>query len=493
MKPGNLLTVHVWAALFCLQACAPAWSMDLLQSYEAAVAQDATLQASRAGTDARRERLPQTDAQMLPNLSLGVSRTHNELESTVPNFLGKPVTSNTEYYSSNQTLTLRQTLFNRYRVADQQQAKAQVEDAEAMYERDLQNLAVRVSGAYFEALMADDQMSLVLAQKAAVTVQLDAARKRFATGAGTRTDIDEAQAALDLNAAQELEAHQNMSFTRRQLQALVDQPLGELSRLDAKRMKLLSLSLDGMPEWTERAERNSPEMRSLKAQIEAARQEVEKAKAGHYPTLEAIAQLSRSESDSVTNINSRYNNSSVGLQLSVPIYAGGYVNSTVRQALAEQTRAEFALEALRRDLGVRVHREFRGVTEGVLKVRALEQAVRSSEQLALSNRRSFEAGSRTLNDTLNAEQQRVSALRDLALARYTHLLSRVRLQALAGGTTVNVMEEINGWLVPRAMSNLGEPGKGLPVVAKSQWAAATNYGVHMSASTAPKSGAIPGD
>ena len=120
----------------------------------------------------------------------------------------------------------------------------------------------------------------------------------------------------------------------------------------------------------------------------------------------------------------------------------------VRQAAAESLRAEETLEATRRDLALRMQREFRGVTEGVLRVRALEQAVRSAEQVALSNRRSFEAGSRTLNDSLNAEQQKATAQRDLAQARLVYLISRVRLQALTGGEKTEVIDEINRWLKP---------------------------------------------
>lgn len=462
------LRVPLSAALICVTLCTPAWPLDLSQSYRAALAQDPSILATQAGTEARRERLPQARAHLLPNLAFSLSRNHNALESTVPNLLGKPVTSNNDYLSGSQALTLRQTLYNRYQLADHRQAQAQVDDAEAILERELQSLAVRVSGAYFDALLSGDQLALVLAQKVAVTRQLDAARKRFGAGVGTRTDIDEAQAALDLNLAQELEAQQNMAFTRRQLQTLVDRPIDELATLDASRMALLPPMPDRLAHWTERAEATSPEIRSLQAQREATRLEIEKADAGHYPTLDVVAQLSRSDSDSVTSINNRYNNRTIGLQLNVPIFSGGYVGSTVRQAQADLTRTGHALEAMRRDLGVRVHREFRGVTEGVLKVRALEQAVRSSAQLVLSNQRSFEAGSRTLVDTLNAEHQLVSAQRDLALARYTYLLSRVRLQAPTGGATGEVIEEINGWLQPRVggaavgtvVGNVGGPSTG---------------------------------
>ena len=442
----NRSTLSLVAALVCAPLCTSTWALDLSQAYQAAMEQDASLRAARASTAARSERIPQTRAQLLPNLSASASRNRNALDSTEPGLFGTPVTTSRNYNSSSAALTLRQPLFRKYQMADYRQAQAQVEDANAILEREIQNVGVRVSGAYFEALLTADQLALVLSQKTAYTSQLDAAKKRFSAGSGTRTDIDEAQAALDLNVAQELEARQNMDFTRRQLQTLVNQPVDSLATLDAGKLVLGPPVPNRLEDWTERTEAGSPEIRSLKAQVEAARHEVEKAEAGHYPTLDAIAQLTRNESDTVTSVNNRYTNKSIGLQLSVPLFAGGYVNSTIRQALADQERAEQLLEALRRDLGVRVHKEFRGVTEGVLQVRALEQAVRSTEQVTLSNRRSFEAGSRTLNDTLNAEQQKVSAQRDLAQARYLYLISRVRLQALAGGPKTEVIDEINAWL-----------------------------------------------
>ncbi|MDR6454099.1 TolC family outer membrane protein [Variovorax paradoxus] len=427
--------------------CGPAWSLDLSQAYGEALAQDSTIRAVRAATDARRERLPQARAQLLPNLSASVSRYRNWLERTSPDASGQLVTANLRYTSSSEALTLRQPLFRMYQMADYRQAQAQVDDAEATLEHETQNVGVRVSGAYFEALLAEEHLALVLAQKTAYTTQFDAAQKRLGAGFGTRTDIDEARAALDLNLAQELEARQNLDFTRRQIQSLVNRPIDRLAPLDSSRMRLVRPSPDRLEDWVEQAEINSPELQSLVAQVEAARYELEKAQAGHYPTLDAIAQWSRNDSDTINNIKTRYSNKSIGLQLSIPLYSGGHVSSTVRQAIAGQQRAEEALEALRRDLGVRLHREFRGVTEGVLRVRALEQAVRSAEQVVISNRRSFEAGSRTLPDVLNAEQQKVSAQRDLAQARFVYLMSRIRLQALAGGAKAEVIDEINGWLV----------------------------------------------
>lgn len=422
------------------------WALNLSQAFDAALQNDATIKAARAATEARQERIPQSRSQLLPNIALSASRNRNELQNTVPNLLGDPVTSNSNYASGNTALTLRQPLYRRAQWVDYQQAQFQVEDANAVLERETQNLAVRVGGAYFEALQADAQLQLILAQKTAYTSQLDAARKRFVGGSGTRTDIDEAQAALDLNVALELEARQNIAFTRRQLQVMTGSPVTELAGVDPARLRLAPPNPNQLEDWVERAQAQSPEMASLKAQLEAARLEVEKAQSGHYPTLDATAQWSRSESENVTNVNSTYINRSIGVQLNIPLYGGGYTQSQTRQALADQERATQALEAMRQDIAVRVHREFRGVTEGVLKVRALEQAVRSTEQVVISNRRSYEAGARTLNDTLNAEQQHVSARKDLSQARLLYLISHIRLLALTGAANVDSLREINAWL-----------------------------------------------
>lgn len=423
-----------------------AWPMDLLQAYEAAKVQDANILATRAATQAGRERLPQAKAQLLPSVGLSFSSNRNQLSSTTPNFLGQEQTTDTNYPSSNQTLTVRQPLFRAQLTSQYRQAKALVDDAEASLAQEEQNLVVRVSAAYFEALLTYEQLALVLAQQSFNKTQLDAARKIFAAGTGIRTDVDEAQARLDMSLALEIEARQNVTYTLQQLQLLVNQPVDQLEKLDVAKLELLDLQPVRLDSWIERAELNSPQLRSLKAQFEVAREEVVKARAGHYPTLDAVAQWSRSNSETVTNLQSRYTNTSIGLQLNIPIYSGGAVNSLVRQALANQERAEQGLEGTRRELGVRVNKEFRGVTESLPKIRALEQAVLSSDQLVLSSRRSLQAGSRTVIDVLNAEQQRMVVMRDLAQARYLYLISRIRLLALVGGADVEAVLTVNRML-----------------------------------------------
>lgn len=450
MKPRlltHLLTRSLALAGLVSALTPAAWSLDLAKAYELALAQDAQVRAARAAAAAGRERLPQARSQLLPSVTAQSTRAKNNLDTTAPDFLGNPSTSNSRYRSEGDVLSLRQPLFRPALWAQYRQAGYQVADAEAVLVVETQNVASRVAQLYFQALLAQDQLNVVLQQKAAYTVQAEAARRALAAGVGTRTDVDEAHARLDLATAQELELRQGVEAAQRELSLTINEPVKALASLDARKLVLAPPMPESADAWLQRAEDSSPEMRVLRARLDAAREEVNKARMGHAPTLDATAQISRSVSENITRINSTYEQKQIALQLTIPIFQGGYVNSQVREALARQEQAENQLEAGRRDLNVRVLREYRGVTEGVLRVKALEQAVRSGEELVTSNKRSFEAGVRTRVDILNAEQQLAGARRDLAQARYQYLVAKVRLAALAGQEASDVIAEVNGALV----------------------------------------------
>jgi protease secretion system outer membrane protein len=427
-------------ALIFIAVC-PAWAIDLMQVYQLALVQDSTLKAAVAANLSAQERVPQAMSQLLPNVSFSAGLNANDLTRTQ----GGSDAQSDRYNSDNQTLGIRQTIFRRPLTLGLTQAGFLARDAQAVLETETQNLGVRVTGAYLEALLAKDQLDLVMVQISAISTQLDAAKKSLAQGAGVRTDVDEAQARLDLALAQELEARQQVALTRRQVEVLINRPYDQLQALDAQRMVLTppGQSLDA---WVQLAYERSPEIQALKARLEAARLEIDKSRAGHLPTLDALAQVVRSGSENVNFPSSSYTNRVIGVQLNVPIYAGGVVNSTVRQATAEATRAEELLEAAKRDLSVRIHREYRGVTEGILKVQGLETAVRSAEQLVESSKRSYAGGTRTILDVFNAQQQRQTAKRDLSTARYTYMISIVRLNALSGGDKTEALVKLNSWL-----------------------------------------------
>lgn len=430
-------------AMLLVSLVAPAYALNLTEAYQAALAQDASLQAMRSATDAGHEAVPQARAQLLPTINASFSRNNNELLSRSPNFLGQETETSYGYPSRNDTLSLRQPIFRWYQWSLYRQAQTQVDEVDASLSGELQNLAVRVSNAYFEILLAEDQLGLIRKQLAVYRAHVDAAQKTYAAGAGIRTDVDEAQSRLDMSLAQELEALQNVEFTRQKLRVIINQPVDQLAALNTSAMPLRRPDPDQLEAWIERAQRASPEVKMQTARLESARLEIEKARAGHLPTLDAVAQWTRSSSENSLSVNSSYEQHSVGLQLTIPIFSGGGVSSSMRQAVANKERAEHNLEATQRDLGVRVHKEFRSVTEGIVRIKALEQAVNSSEQVLLSSQKSFQAGSRTRLDVLNAEARRAVALQDLSQARYLFLLSQLRLRALVGEANLETIQTLN--------------------------------------------------
>ncbi len=429
------------------KALAAVPSLDLIQAYRLAFDRDAQIKVSRATAQAAYERLPQAKAQLYPNISLSMGRSYNSLDSTTPNPLtGAQISNSQSYNSANDSLTLRQPLYRKPLMANLRQAEFVVEDAKAQLEKDTQGLVMRVAQAYFETLFAEEQIDVIRRQQAAYVAQLDAASKALIAGVGTRTDIDAARAKLDMATAQELQVRQALDLARRKLEVLVGQPVRQLADVDVRSLKFGPPEPETVEGWMQRAEAASPELTALRAQVEAARQGVEAAAGGHYPTLDGIAQVAHTVSDNPTRVNYTYDQRYIGLQLQIPIYQGGLVSSQVREALARQQRAEAALEATRLDLLVRLQNEFRGVGEGVLRIRALEQAVRSAERFVTSSQRSFEAGVRTRIDILNAQQQLAEALRDLAQARFVYLNSLVRLNALAGEPIEQNLAAVNRWL-----------------------------------------------
>jgi TolC family type I secretion outer membrane protein len=445
--PGKAIASALALALaLMLGDVSDASALDLMQSYQLALQQDAQYLASRAEAEASREALPQARAQLLPSLSSTLSQSSNDTNSTIPGVIGIPVNKSYQYQSSSYAVTLRQPIYRKYNFAAYKQAESQVDSIDASSDKSLQDLAVRLSGAYFDALMAQHQLALVLSAKDAYAAQLEGAKRSFAKGLGTRTDIDDAQARYDMVLAQELEASQNVGYTRRQLQVMINQPAENLALLSPGRMELVPPLPANAEDWIKRGEEVNNELRAMRANIESARQEIEKARAGHMPTVDLTIQRSRNLSANDQTINQFYLSTQIGVQVNIPMFAGGFVNSQVRQAKSNLEKYEQLYEAKRRDIGLQIRKEFQNVAEGVLKVKALEQAERSADQAIFSSQKGFQAGTRTQIDILNSQQQRMNTGRDLAQARYLYVMARIRLQGLVGSLNENEISDINSWL-----------------------------------------------
>jgi len=421
--------------------------VGLEEAFRLAMENDANLRATRWQESSAIERLTQAKAQLLPNLSLSVGRYYNNLDRTQPNILGAETTSNDRYFSYNQTVQLRQPLYRPALLNGVGIAEAQLVDAQALRDREGQSTATKVVEAYLMALQAQESEGLLQGQLTMAEKQLDAARKRFEGGQGVRTDVDETLARIDMIHAQLLEASQTRQTALLQLKLLTQAQVAAVRSLNVPRLQLSQFASPDLKDWIQKAVDSSPELKVFQARVDAAREDVRRAEAGHKPTVDALLQVSRSGSENVTSPRSSYINRQVGVQLSLPLYAGGAIQSAVRQALAEQSRAEEVLEAARRDLEVRVQREWRGTVEGARKALALEKAVQSADLMVVSVSRSFEGGIRTVLDVLNAEDKKLQAMREYKESCLNQVASRLRLHALVGELDDDRIRQADGWFL----------------------------------------------
>lgn len=418
----------------------PVAAIDLLRCYELARLNDGQLKVARARADAGREALPQANAQLFPNLSASGAYGRNEQDRS----LGS-ITEPTQYFPSRAgALTLRQPVFRLNLLSQREEAKSKVKGVDAQLDTDYQAMGVRLASAYFEALFARDSLDLIGSQKVSYAAQLRAAKMALGAGTGTRTDIDDIQARYDLLLADEIRARQAITAATEQLEIFIGERITVLSTLDPASFRADAHDPGSLAEWLERSLEYNPELRTLKAQWDAAVASIDTAHAGHYPTVDLLVQHTESLGESTnlsprTEIKSNY----VGVQLNVPIFAGGYVNSTVRQATATAEQAREGYEYARDDLRLRVKREFDALKAGISRVRALEQAVASADQVVLSNQKGVQAGTRTTLDVLTVEQQRFNAQVELAKARYQFLLSWATLQSYVGELNMEQIALIN--------------------------------------------------
>ena len=380
-------------------------------------------------------------AGLLPNVNAGGNVTRNDLHSSLPG-------GDSQYTSNGYSLTAAQPLFRMQNWLQYAQSKQQVKIAEMQLKAAEQDLILRVAQAYFDVLQSQDNIAFMEAQKAAITEQLAAAKRNFEVGTATITDTHEAQARYDLAVAQEIAEQNSLDIRLRALEKLIGKPPGALDALaEPAQFKAESGTID---EWAARATQGNLQAEIQRIAKTIADQEVERNRAGHYPTLDAVAGYNVNNNQNFGNMQIDSRVASVGLQLNVPIYQGGLTSSRVREAVANQEKARQDLEAATRDAGLQARQAWLNVNSGAARVRALEQALVSTQAQLDSTKLGLQVGVRTSLDVLNAEQQVFSARRDLAGARYAYLLSGLSLKAAVGSLSPADLAEIDQYLRPVA-------------------------------------------
>ena len=428
----------VLSLLFC---AAPVFAADLLQVYRAALANDQQYVAARAASDALREKLPQGLSTLLPVIGATANTVWNQNKYDATN---ADSTINRDYNTNAYNVQLTQPLFRWQNYVQYGQGKLQVVQADANFAQASQDLIVRVAGAYFDVLYAQENLKAVRANKQSIAQQLEQAKKNFEVGTATITDSQEAQARFDLASAQEIAAINDLEVKRYTLRVIVGKDSGELNRLKPQ-AELKPPQPASMDQWVDAAQKDSFAVQAQQAAAEVAAKEVERQRAGHYPTLDAVANYGRNNSalSFLGNDSLQTDARNVGLQFNIPIFQGGNVNSKTREAVANRVAADAALETARRTAALNTQQSFLGVVNGLAQVRALDAALISSTSALESNKLGYEVGVRINIDVLNAEQQVYVTKRDLSKARFDTLLSQLKLKAAVGSLGEADLEQIN--------------------------------------------------
>ena len=412
---------------------------DLKTVYALAGDNDPALRAALANRNASYEAEPIARSQLLPNVALSgeANYTDQDVKSSISG------SYHDNYFGANGAIQATQPLYRKDRELQLEQAKDQVAQADVDYAGSIQELIVRVSQAYVGVLSAQDTLEFAGSEKKAIARQLDQAKQRFEVGLIAITGVHEAQARYDQSRADEILAKTNLENAIEALHEITLQVVQPLSQLKAK-IPLDPPQPASLEEWTKIALENNPLILSAKYDADIARKQIEVADAGDSPALDLVGSygINRTGAD----LGSDSNNAIVGLQLSMPLYTGGGVQASTRQARYRYDAAQELLEQRRRAVQTQVGNAYRGVVSSISRVAALNAAQTSAKSALEATEAGFEVGTRTLVDVLNGQRDLFRAQRDYAVSRYDYILNNLILLQAAGTLSEDDLVRVNTWL-----------------------------------------------
>ncbi len=421
---------------------------SLLDIYQQALAHDPQLASALNANRAAQELIEQGKALYRPTVNLTAGASASQTDIRFVNAANNPfrVQGRNNFEGYNYGVDARQPIFRKQNLVQMDQAATQVSQADKQLHLTQQQLILRVTQAYFDVLMAQDRIDLIVAQKTAILSQLEQAKANFQVGTATITDVNESQARYDLIDAQEIAARNELQITRRALQAIT----GELpQKLATVRADIKTTQLEqSMDKWLEVAIINNLNIQIQQDAARLAEQEIERQRAAHLPTLDAVASYTDTYANGNPNgIGSELQSAVIGVQFQMPLYQGGGISSRVRQAALNYDRARDDVEIARRNTELETQRAYLNLSTSIAQVKAFEQALISTQSQVDSTKLGYEVGVRTSVDVLNAEQQYFTAKRDLLQARYNYLVNIIRLKASAGVIAEVDLADINQQLL----------------------------------------------
>jgi len=416
--------------------------------YRHALAADPKLQGSQANRDAVREKRNQARAEFFPNVKASAIRNRNDEETITDSTITSRPTGQARYSSSEYRLDLSQPIYNPAITAGWRLAGADTRRAEAEYAAARQELMVRVALAYFDALLAEETLLLVRAEKDTLSRQMESAQARLKAGAAAITEVHDTRARLQNVLAQEIETQNAVDDKREALREITGQTPERLAKLGVE-MPLVLPEPPDMQRWIETAAKQNLSLQAAAAAAESAREGINQSRAGHSPTLSVVGRRSRTDADaSIPGPGIRADESVLGLQLNVPIFQGGSVSARVDEAGYRYEAAQQDLEARRRAVERGTRAAFQAVSSASAKIEALQQTVSAANESLTAKTQGYSAGVYTAIDVLDATRDLFRTRRDYVEARHRYILSLLQLKFAAGTLDDTDLAAINTWLKP---------------------------------------------
>jgi len=412
----------------------PAMAQDLVQIYELALQSDTVLKQAEANRMAIGENEDQAIGKLLPTLDLSANHSWNRLNNTKssPNFRGSGIQN---YWDNNFTLNLTQPLFRWDYWVELSQADNQIAQAEALYQDEIQNLMVRVAAAYFDILVAEESLTFSRAEKDAIGRQLEQAQERYNVGIISMVDVYEARAAFDKVKADEIKTQNELDNNKERLREIVGQIELDLLGLNQS-LPLNKPDPDDLNAWGKIAENQNLKVLAALNAAEVARKTIDIQRSGHYPTVDIVGAYGIADNNSSFGL--RGDQERVGVQLNLPLFAGGSVNSRTRQAHYRHEQAKEKLNETRRAVERQVKDAYRGVIASISQVNALQAALTSMQSSLEATEAGLEVGTRTMIDVLASQRNLYEAKRNYARVRYDYLLNGLKLKQ--SSSTVNAQD-----------------------------------------------------
>lgn len=438
----NNMPIHTALFLACFLLSANSGAADLLEVYRLAEQNDPAYLQQTATYRAALEARPQALSGLLPAVALSAKTTRVEQDISSASRFSRP--GEFDYNDHGYTLSLTQPVFRRERFVALGQADSEISRAEAELAGAEQDLIVRIAARYFDVLAGIDNLEFAQAEVKSLNRQLQQARQRFEVGLSAITDVQEAQAGFDLAVSREIQAKNAVDNAREAVRELSGDYVTAFAGL-GQNMPLVKPDPETIESWTQLSLTQNLAVIAAGHAAERARKEIKRRAAGHYPTLDLIASKNYDSSGGRFGANKTHT-ASIGLQLQIPLYSGGRVSSQTRQAHENYNAAIYAQERSRRLAERRTREAYLGVISGISQVRALNQAVISSETALAATEAGFEVGTRTAVEVVASQRATSEARRDYSRARYAYILDTLRLKQAAGTLSPEDLNIINTWL-----------------------------------------------